>query len=53
MEQRIEDAPEDVAAWAGRKTQEVEDVPYYVERKWDNGVQDVEDIPEERVGRAI
>lgn len=48
----VEDAPEDVANWAGRKTQEVEDIPYDVERKWDHGVQDVEDIPEDIAGWA-
>jgi hypothetical protein len=52
VEQGFENAPEDVAGWAGRKTQEVEDIPYDVERKWDNGVQDVEDIPEDVAGWA-
>jgi hypothetical protein len=52
VEQGFEDAPGDVAGWAGRKTQEVEDIPYDVERKWDNGVQDVEDVPEDIAGWA-
>jgi len=50
--QDVEDAPEDVAGWAGRKTQEVEDIPQDIDRKWDNGVQDVEDVPEDIAGWA-
>lgn len=50
--QDVEDAPEDLARWGGRKVQDVEDIPDDVERKWDNGVQDVEDVPEDVAGWA-
>ncbi|EMF12703.1 uncharacterized protein SEPMUDRAFT_45291 [Sphaerulina musiva SO2202] len=54
----VEDAPEDVARWAGRKVQDVEDIPQdieggfdrfgeRVENRWDNAVDAVEDAPED------
>ena len=43
--QDVENAPEDVAGWAGRKVDEVEDIPDDIEH-------DVEDVPVDIAGWA-